>query len=70
MTKELDELEANYLGAITNWHQYYYDLPKEERQKLHKLNEEMHNVFTDMQDIIRITRFGSDKEKQEYSRKV
>ena len=66
----LDDLETHYLGALTSWHQYYQSLDQEERKKLHALNEEMHHVFADMQDIIRITRFGTDEQKQQYSRKV
>lgn len=66
----LDDLETHYLGALTSWHQYYQLLDQEERKKLHVLNEEMHNVFAEMQDIIRITRFGSDEEIKNYSRKV
>ena len=66
----LDDLETHYLGAITSWHQFYNALEQEEKNKLYNLNQEIHNLFAEMQDIIRITRFGNDEEKQQYSRKV
>ena len=69
-TKALDDLETCYIQAITNWHKFYNALPQEERTKLYTLNKEMHNVFSDMQDIIRITRFGTDDDIKKYKRKI
>lgn len=69
-TKALDDLETCYIQAITNWHKFYNALSQEEKIKLYVLNQEMHNVFADMQNIIRITRFGSDDEIKQYKRNI
>lgn len=68
--KALDNLETCYIDAITNWHKYYNALDQEEQRRKHVLNEQMHDVFRNMQDIIRISRFGTDEDIIEYSRKV
>lgn len=68
MNEPLNELENDYLNALSHWHLFYNNLSLEDRKKFAALNREMHAVFFKMQEIIRVTRFGSDDEILNYHR--